>query len=49
MPDLAVMDDLCKLLDISINELLSGEKLSEDSYTRKADGNNIININREKI
>lgn len=25
MPDLAVMDDLCKLLDISINELLSGE------------------------
>ena len=39
MPDLAVMDDLCKLLDISINELLSGEKLSEDSYTRKAEEN----------
>ena len=39
MPDLAVMDDLCKLLDISINDLLSGEKLSEDSYTRKAEEN----------
>lgn len=32
MPDASIMLDLCQLLDISVNELLSGEKLTQDHY-----------------
>lgn len=37
---------LCKELDISVNELLSGERVSEEEYCRKAE-ENMLNLVRE--
>ena len=39
MPDTSIMADLCKVLDISINELLSGQRLSSVDYNGKAEEN----------
>jgi transcriptional regulator with XRE-family HTH domain len=39
MPDTSIMPDLCKVLDISINELLSGQRLSSMDYNGKAEEN----------
>lgn len=39
MPDNAIMLDLCLILNISVNELLSGEKFSEENYVYKAEEN----------
>ena len=39
MPDYAVMEDLCEILKININDLLSGERLSQQEYTKKAEEN----------
>lgn len=33
------MLDLCGMLDININELLTGERLTQDEYQRKAEEN----------
>lgn len=43
IPDTAIMNELCKVLGISINELLSGERLSKDSYNGKAE-ENMVNL-----
>ncbi len=37
MPDTMIMPELCRTLEININELLSGERLSEDAYSGKAE------------
>ena len=37
MPDASLMLPLCKSLNISANELLSGEKLSNNEYKDKAE------------
>ena len=47
IPDTAIMGELCKVLGISINELLSGERLSVDSYSGKAE-ENMVNLLRDK-
>lgn len=39
LPDHAVMLRLCEILGISVNELLSGERLSSMDYNRKAEKN----------
>ena len=39
MPDYSVINLLCNELDISINELLSGEKIKESNYENKANEN----------
>ncbi len=39
IPDSSIMIELCEILDISVNELLSGEELSGDVYKAKADEN----------
>jgi len=46
MPDSSVMLDLCKYLGISVNELLSGEKLDDTQYFDKAN-ENILSITKE--
>lgn len=43
IPDTAIMGELCKELGISINELLSGERLSIDNYNGKAE-ENMVNL-----
>ncbi len=44
IPDSSVMMELCDVLGISVNELLSGEKLSGENYISKADENVIALI-----
>lgn len=39
LPDIAIMLPLCRLLQINVNELLSGERLTQDAYHRKAEEN----------
>ena len=39
MPDNSLLLDLCSLLEININELLSGEKISQENYHGKAEEN----------
>lgn len=39
MPDYAVMETLCDILKINVNELLSGERLPSKDYNKKAEEN----------
>ena len=39
LPELSGIPPLCQALGININELLSGEKLAEDSYSNRAEEN----------
>jgi len=47
IPDTAILPDLCKALDISVNELLYGEKLPPEDYSEKAE-ENIMNLLQEE-
>ena len=47
MPDNSILFELCQVLDINVNELLSGEKLSDDSYHGKAE-ENMMTLMKEK-
>ena len=47
LPDASIMKDLCCILKITVNELLSGEKISSDLFVDKAD-ENLIKVQREK-
>ena len=37
LPDVSLFAELCKELDITVNELLSGEKLNENNYQEKTE------------
>ncbi|MBR4706769.1 MAG: helix-turn-helix domain-containing protein [Pseudobutyrivibrio sp.] len=37
LPDTSIMPELCKVLDINVNELLSGERLNAEAYSGKAE------------
>lgn len=43
LPDVSMMLPLCELLGISVNELLSGEHLTQERYSGKAE-ENIVNL-----
>lgn len=47
MPDVTLMMPLCKILNISVNELLSGERLDSDQYYKKAE-ENIVTLMEER-
>ncbi len=47
LPEVALMLPLCEELKISVNELLSGERLSEEDYFKKAE-ENMMDLVREK-
>lgn len=47
MPDLATIPTLCKELNISVNEFISGEHLNDTVFKDEAD-NNIISILKDK-
>lgn len=51
MPDLSLFRPLCELLNISINELLSGEKINKEEYQNKFEENiiNTISYSNKKI
>lgn len=44
MPDLSLFKPLCEILGISINELMSGEKIDNKEYTKKLEENLITTI-----
>ena len=46
MPDAGIMLELCKLLDINVNELLSAKKIIKESYNEHAEGN-FLEMRRE--
>ena len=48
MPDSSIMLELCEILEITVNELLSGEKIDMESYEKKAD-ENLIALKRKDV
>lgn len=44
MPDLSLMESLCNELEISVNELLSGEKIEPKDYLEKSEENILSTI-----
>lgn len=46
-PDASIMMELCKILGITVNELLSGERISMDDYQKKAE-ENLIELQEKK-
>lgn len=51
MPDLSLLTPLCEILDVSINELLSGARLDKENYQEKLEENiiNAIDYTDKKI
>lgn len=46
LPEISLLIPLCELLDITVNDLLSGEKVSSDDYQKKAE-KNMMNLMKE--
>ena len=46
MPDAGVMLELCKALEINVNELLSAKKITEEKYNERAE-DNLLEMRRE--
>ena len=46
LPDSGIMLELCELLEINVNELLSGEKIMTEAYDRTAE-KNLLSMKRE--
>ena len=47
MPDSSIMLELCKELEITVNELLSGEVITMDEYNKKAE-ENLLEMKKQK-
>lgn len=47
MPDSSIMPALCRVLDITVNDLLSGEAVSVDNYNKELE-NNLMEMIRQK-
>ena len=47
MPDSSIMPELCNELDISVNELLSGEVIKMENYSQKAE-ENLLEMKKQK-
>lgn len=46
MPDSSIILDLCKILDVSVNDLLSGERIEMGNYEEKVN-ENLIELKRK--
>ena len=49
LPDTSLLINLCALYDLSINELLSGERLNEQNYKAKAEDNMETLLSQRKV
>lgn len=49
LPEVSLMMPLCEVLEINVNELLTGEKLTDSEYKKKAEANimDLVKENRE--
>ena len=45
MPDLSLMKPLCEILGITLNELISGERIEKKEYQKKSEENILKTIN----
>ena len=48
MPDASIMLELCNLLKISVNELLTGEHIAMENYKEKAE-ENLLELQEKKL
>ncbi len=48
MPDVSLMLDLCSILEISVNELLSGEVIEMNEYNKKAEETLLEMVKKEE-
>ena len=48
MPDASIMLELCNLLKISVNELLTGEHIAMENYKEKAE-ENLLELQEKKV
>ena len=48
IPDISVMPELCEIFDITVNELLSGERIDKEDYVMKAENNFLQIFNNKK-
>lgn len=46
-PDASIMLDLCEILGITVNELLSGERIAMENYQKKAE-ENLVELQSKK-
>lgn len=46
-PDVSIMLELCDILEITVNELLSGERITMENYQKKAE-ENLIELQAKK-
>ena len=49
LPDVGIMEDLCAILNISVNELLSGKRVAVENYKQEADANLLALHRKEEI
>lgn len=50
MPDVSLMLDLCNILGITVNELLSGERIAMENYQKRAEENLMeLQSKKEKV
>lgn len=47
MPDVAIIPELCKILNITINDLFSGEIVDKKSYEKKLE-ENLLEVTKKK-
>ena len=48
LPDVSLFKPLCEIFGISVNELISGEKLSKDKIIKKSDENILTSMKKNK-
>ena len=48
LPDSSIMINLCNCLDITVNELLAGEKIEKEKYNEKHE-ENLLSIEKEDL
>lgn len=47
LPDTSVLKNLCEIFDVTVNELLNGERISSDNYKGKAE-NKLLELQEKK-
>lgn len=48
LPDISLFQSICEIFDISVSELISGEKIAKDKIIKKSDENIIHTLNTNK-
>ena len=48
MPDLAVLQSLCAVLEVNINEMISGRRLDEADFRQQADNNQLLSLDQAR-